>query len=323
MRPASLAFTALTTTLTLAAGAFSGSVPKHVSERIARVAPMGPAALRFGRSIGSPTAGRLIGGTHLLETEYLRIEPADTAGDVRWGLEPLVMMLDRAARTVRRQFPGVVMSVGHLSRAGGGDVDQHRSHESGRDADVGFFVRSGAGRQLLAPHFVPFRADGSAPTWPGAYFDDAKNWALVAALVGDPEAHVTHLFIAAPLRARLLAFAEHAGAPQETRMRAAELMQQPHGVLPHDDHFHVRIGCPAHMNGCIENPTARVAHTSPPPRSHHGVLEHALVTPAPKRVPAPARTVPEAPPEAAPSEPAPEPSSPPAILPAPVDDVDG
>ncbi len=245
MRPASLAITALTTTLTLAAGAFSGPAPTHASgERVARVAGVTTASLRFGRSIGSPTAGHLIGGTHLLESEYLRIEPADTPGDVRWGLEPLVTMLDRAGRAVRRQFPAAVLSVGHLSRAGGGDVEQHRSHESGRDADVGFFVRSATGKQLLSPHFVPFRSDGTAPTWPGAYFDDAKNWALVAAIVGDPEARVTHVFVAAPLRARLLSYAEHAGAPQETRMRAAELMQQPRGTLPHDDHFHVRIGCP-------------------------------------------------------------------------------
>jgi penicillin-insensitive murein endopeptidase len=206
-------------------------------------------------------------------------------------------------------------------------VEQHRSHESGRDADVGFFVRSAAGPQLLAPHFVAFRADGTAPTWPGAYFDDAKNWALVAAFVGDPEAHVTHLFVAAPLRARLLAYAEHAGAPQAIRIRAAELMQQPRGVLPHDDHFHVRIGCPTHMNGCVENPTTRGARqsavasrgTSPPPRGPHGLPTHALVTPAPKRVAVP----PPAAPEVEPGEPAPEPSAPPAILPAPIDDVDG
>ncbi len=321
MRPASLAFTALSATLTLAAGAFSGSTPKHAAgERVARVASIGPAALRFGRSIGSPTAGHLIGGEHLAETEYLRIEPADTAGDVRWGLAPLVSMLDRAARAERRQFPGVVMSVGHLSRAGGGDVEQHRSHESGRDADVGFFVRSAAGRQLLAPHFVAFRGDGTAPTWPGAYFDDAKNWTLVSSLIGDPEAHVTHLFVAAPLRARLLAYAEHAGAPQEARMRAAELMQQPRGVLPHDDHFHVRIGCPAHMNGCVENPTTRVAHTAPSlARGHRGASEHALVTPAPRRTPA----LPPAAPAAVPVEPAPEPSAPPAVLSTPIDDVDG
>jgi penicillin-insensitive murein endopeptidase len=331
VRPASLAFTALTTTLTLAAGAFSGSVTKQ-SERITRVAAMGPASLRFGRSVGSPTAGRLIGGSHLLESEYLRIEPADAPGDVRWGLEPLVSMLDRAARSIRRQFPGAVMSVGHLSRAGGGDLDQHRSHESGRDADVGFFVRSAADRQLMAPHFVPFRADGTAPAWPGAYFDDVKNWALVAAFVGDAEAHVTHIFVASPLRARLLAYAERTGVPQALRMRAAELMQQPRGALPHDDHFHVRIGCPAHMNDCVENPTVHVAHDAPPLRGPHGIPRRALVTPAPRHVAVPSAGAGETregtkawapPPETEPTEPAAEPSAPPAVLPAPVDDVDG
>jgi penicillin-insensitive murein endopeptidase len=334
VRPASLAVTALTTTLTLAAGAFSSgpASTRGVGDRVSRVAAVTPApgfdhaAARaadvpsghFGRSIGSPTAGRLIGGAHLVESEYLRIEPNDTAGDVRWGLEPLVSMLDRAGRSMRRQFPGAVLSVGHLSRAGGGDVDRHRSHESGRDADVGFFVRSATGHQLLSPHFVAFRGDGEAPSWPGAYFDDAKNWALVAAMVADAEAHVTHLFVAAPLRARLLAYAERAGAAQETRMRAAELMQQPRGVLPHDDHFHVRIACPAHMTGCVENPTTRLARTSsPPPRGHHGVPPRALVTPAPKRVPAAPAPAPE------PDEAAPEPSAPPALVPAPIDDVDG
>jgi penicillin-insensitive murein endopeptidase len=327
VRTASLAFTALTATLTLATGAFSGAAQQQHGrvERTARVTTLGlgPAALRFGRSLGSPTEGHLIGGMHLAESEYLRIEPGDTAGDVRWGLEPLVAMLDRAARTVRRQFPGSVTSVGHLSREGGGDIDRHRSHESGRDADVVFFVRSAAGKQLLSPHFVSFRGDGTAPTWPGAYFDDAKNWSLVASFVGDEQARVTHLFIAAPLRARLLAYAERTGAPQETRMRAAELMQQPHGVLPHDDHFHVRIGCPAHMSGCVENPTVRFARTPPQvTRTHRLAAQHALVTPAPKRAPAAVAPVPD-PPAEEPHEPALAPVDPPAVLSTPVDDVDG
>ncbi len=68
---------------------------------------------------------------------------------------------------------------------------------------------------------------------------------------------MTHIFVAAPLRARLLSFAERTGAPPNVRVRAAELMQQPRGALPHDDHFHVRIGCPPHMTGCVENPIAR------------------------------------------------------------------
>ena len=125
-------------------------------------------------------------------------------------------MVDRAARTVRRQFPDAITCVGHLSREGGGEVDRHRSHESGRDVDVGFFVRSAGGKQLLEQHFVPFRADATAPSWPGAHFDDAKNWAFVAAILNDDQARVSHVFVASALRARLLAYAErivvmHAG----------------------------------------------------------------------------------------------------------------
>jgi penicillin-insensitive murein DD-endopeptidase len=338
---------ALAATVTLSTGAFPGSVAAtHVHPLAARqaglharvtAAGLGPAALRYGRSVGSPTQGYLVGGAHLTVNEALRIVPSDTAGDVRWGLEPLVGMLERGARAVRQKFPDAVASVGHLSREGGGDIEQHRSHESGRDADVGFYVRSYTGRPLLPSHLVPFRGDGTAPTWPGAYFDDARNWTLVASFVTDPEARVTHVFVATPLRARLLAYAEKIGAPARVRMRAAELMQQPHGALPHDDHFHVRIGCPAHMTGCIENPAPRVlAHARPHRATHAPAFAHpsrddapaprALVTAAPKHAPArasdPAPTPDQAPaPASAPVEPAPD--APPASIPAPIDDVDG
>jgi penicillin-insensitive murein endopeptidase len=270
---------------------------------------------------------------HLEEAPYLRITPADTAGDVRWGLLPLVTMLDRAARAVRRQFPDAVTSVGHLSREGGGEIERHRSHESGRDADVGFYVRTATGLPLLATHFAPFRPDGSAVGWPGAYFDDAKNWALVAALVADAEARVTHLFVAVPLRARLLNYAERMGAPPGLRMRAAEVMQQPHGALPHDDHFHVRIACPAHMSGCVENPSLRVHRPEATvARGRRGEASHvsaaavpAVTTPAHKR-PAPAPSPsPVVPPAGEPegNDPSGEPGMPPASMPVPIDDVDG
>lgn len=329
VRTASLALASLVSALTFATGAFSGSSP--VRRTASRVTNIGPAALRFGRSIGSPTDGHLVGGTHLDDAPYLRIVPTYAGTDVRWGLEPLVGMIDRAARQVRRQYPDAITSIGHLSRAGGGDLDRHHSHESGRDADIGFFIRSTTGKELLPSRFVPFRGDGTAAGWPGAYFDDAKNWLLVSALVTDPEAHVTHIFVAQPLRARLLAYAEKNGAPAGVRMRAAELLQQPHGALPHDDHFHVRIGCPAHMGGCVENPAMHVrrasesvAHGRHPAPPAHGLVTHppspSSINPAPTPLPAPAR--PEPTEEEAPDD---EPGSdaPPVVLPAPVDDVDG
>ncbi len=213
------------------------------------------AHLALGRSVGSPTNGHLIGGAHLDDAPYLRIVPAYQAGDVRWGLGSLVTILGDSARAVQKQFPGALMSVGHLSKPGGGDVDRHASHESGRDADIGFYIRSQTGRPLYSDHFVPFKGDGTAPSWPGAYFDDARNWALVSALVTDPHARITYLFVATPIRARLLAYAERTGVSLAVRSHAAELLMQPHGSLPHDDHFHVRIGCPDGQKACIELPT--------------------------------------------------------------------
>lgn len=214
-----------------------------------------------GRSVGSPTDGHLVGGAHLAEAPYLRIVPVYSEGDARWGLEPLVGMIDRAGRALRKQFPDTILSVGHLSRPGGGNIDRHASHESGRDADIAFFVKNQQGKSIYADHFVAFKGDGTASTWPGAQFDDARNWALVTSLVSDTAAHVTHLFVATPLRTRLLQYAERIGAPSAVRTRASEVMAQPRGSLPHDDHFHVRIACPAGMDKCIEQPLPRhLAH---------------------------------------------------------------
>ena len=115
------------------------------------------------------------------------------------------------------------------------------------------------GKPMHADKFVPFNGDGTAPTWPSANFDDECNWLLVTALVTDPAARVTNIFVAAPLRARLLAYAARIKAPLHVRERAAELMMQPRGAQPHDDHFHVRIACPSGMRECIEFPPRRQA----------------------------------------------------------------
>jgi penicillin-insensitive murein DD-endopeptidase len=246
---------------------------------IAQRAPAPPPV--SGKSIGSPTEGHLLGGAHLTETPYLRIVPTYAAGDVRWGLEPLVGMIDRAAKSVRKQYPDAVLSVGHLSRHGGGELDRHASHESGRDADIGFYIKNQQQKPLYADHFVAFKPDGTAPTWPGAYFDDARNWALIAALVGDGHAHVTHIFVTMGLRTRLLEYAQKIGAPPNLRTRAAEVMAQPKGALPHDDHFHVRIACPSGMDKCIEQPLVK-KHSK-----HHGAVAHAPHATHPHALPHP------------------------------------
>ena len=252
------------------------------------------------RSVGSPTDGHLIGGAHLALAPYLRVYPVYANSDVRYGVDSLVGLIDRSARNVRKQFPDAVLSVGHLSKQGGGELDRHASHESGRDADIGFFVKNTAGKPVLADHMVPFVADGTAPSWPGAHFDDARNWALVASIVGDGHAHVTHIFVATPIRERLLAYATKIGASPAIRSRAAEVLAQPRGSLPHDDHFHVRIACPAGMDKCIEQPLARHHAGSAGAIASHGHPAHPSAHEPAHAAPAPAPAHGSARPAAAP-----------------------
>ena len=234
----------------------------------------GPQRPTPSRSVGSPTEGQLIGGIHLADAPYLRVYPVYAGADVRWGTDSLVGLVERSARNVRKQFPDAVMSVGHLSKAGGGELDRHASHESGRDADIGFYVKNAAGNPLYGDHMVAFVGDGTAPSWPGAHFDDARNWALVSSIVGDSHAKVTHIFVATPIRERLLAYAAKIGASPASRSRAAEVLAQPRGSLPHDDHFHVRIACPANADKCIESPVAKHQHGHGTAVASHGHPAH-------------------------------------------------
>ena len=134
--------------------------------------------------------------------------PAYESGDVRWGLPILINMIDRAARAVHKRFPGAVLDVGDLSQKGGGDLLRHHSHESGRDADLGFYVLDARGKAESTPHgFIKFDTAMASPTVPGARYDLARNWALIQELLTDPVARVSHVFIAESIRKDLLAYA--------------------------------------------------------------------------------------------------------------------
>ncbi|APR81128.1 Murein endopeptidase [Minicystis rosea] len=204
-------------------------------------------------SVGSPNDGHLKGGAHIdLAKPYFRVVPVYESGDVRWALPIMINMIDRSARNVHKRFPGSTLDVGDLSQKGGGDLLRHHSHETGRDADLGFYALDAKGKQIHGRTFVKFNPDLSSPNHPGARFDLARNWAFVQELISDPVARVSHIFIAEWLKRELLGYAR-THAPRAVYDRAALVMMQPHNSLPHDDHFHVRISCPheAHSQ-CIE-----------------------------------------------------------------------
>jgi murein endopeptidase len=231
----------------LIATAFLGAAASNIAHASTPESPL---------SFGFPNGGRLIGGRQFHATQFMVMDPAHESSRARWALPALLSVLDRASRIVARKFPGSVLEIGELSRHDGGPISSHRSHQNGRDADVDFYFVDLDDESVRIPRFM--RCDDKGGSWddPTMRFDEKRNWAFVRALLEDPRYEVRQIFIYAPLRARLLAYAASIGAPHAIRAKAAAAMMQPGNALPHDDHFHIRISCPADQVdlGCSDLP---------------------------------------------------------------------
>lgn len=215
-----------------------------------------PEAPRPGWSIGPSNAGSLVGAAMLPEGHpSLRIRPIAARRGATFGTPALVAMLVRAAERVAREFPGSALWAGDLSLPGGGALAPHNSHTSGRDVDLSFYVSRRSGDGLTPADGPEMRfVDGAGGVADSdLVFDDARNWALVEALLEDPGAAPQWIFVAAHLRERLLA---HGRSVADARLvaRAEVVLAQPGDSSPHADHFHVRIYCglDERLQGCLD-----------------------------------------------------------------------
>ena len=164
--------------------------------------------------------------------------------------------MDVAVRLRRNDPLMPPLAVGNLSAAGGGGVARHVSHQNGRDADLGFFLLDHVGRPMTSRRFVRIDAGGRGQLdGRRVLFDAKRNWALVKALLQESrfEAEVRYIFVSDGVKRRLLAQAARQREPQALQHRAARVLHEPRGD-PHDQHFHVRIGCaPRDMvGGCLD-----------------------------------------------------------------------
>ncbi len=173
-----------------------------------------------------------------------------------WGNPRLVAAIQGAARSVARARPGGArLMIGDMSARFGGEASGHRSHRTGRDADLLIYVLTPEGRSIESPGFPRFGPDGLAQVEKGRFLrvDLEREWQLVKALVTMPEANVQWLFFARWLEALVIEYARARGEDEELIWYAESVLLQPGDSAAHDDHLHLRVACTPEeaVAGCL------------------------------------------------------------------------
>ena len=221
-------------------------------------------------SIGTPTRGILFNGRQLpLQGVSHKVMAEQSGRGTNWASDELVESLLKAADDVARRFPGSILPVGNLSRGGGGRIRWSISHQSGRDADVGFYLRQSDGTQIFQQAMVKIAPDGSTllPDGTVAYLDVPRTWTFIKSMLRNRRISLQWVFLADPIRLKLLEYAAaRKEAPSLIEM-AGQVMAQPAG-LPHDDHMHIRTYCRPDdlLEGCRDIGSNRPWYASPGPR---------------------------------------------------------
>lgn len=220
-------------------------------------APAEPSALPVSLSIGSPDAGLLVNPVAMPEGAFWTIRnPAET-----YGTTETIGYLQRAIETVQLQFPDSPrLVIGDISRADGGRLNRHKSHQSGRDVDLGLYYRGGEARDFRS-------ADARS-------LDVERTWALIKALV--TETDVERIFLDRSLQRLLEAHARELGEDRWFAGLAGRARAGRDAILQHErrhkDHLHVRFYNPLAQECARRNHRELVAQgLLPPPTVRHRV----------------------------------------------------
>jgi LysM repeat protein/murein endopeptidase len=186
-------------------------------------------AFTITASIGRPYHGRLQNGVPFptqFQGYYLRDPERSYATP-----EAIGTVLD-AIDAVRAQNPDTCdLFIGDFSRPGGGGINMHRSHQNGRDADLGMYAK---GNRALDT-FVPMNEDN---------LDVAKTWCFIESLLRSQ--HIQYLFLDRRIQRLLQDYALSRGVDPtylETLFGNSRNSIIQH-VRGHYDHMHVRFYTP-------------------------------------------------------------------------------
>jgi len=227
----------------------------HETEVLLVAAQTDPRALG-PLSIGTPDAGLLLNPVPFPSGSFWTLRDPDES----WGTDETIDAIVTAIEAVEARYPGSPrLVIGDLSHPVGGRLNRHRSHQTGRDADIGFYYQRGEVGSFLAAR----KKDLDLP----------RTWAFVRALV--TETDVERIFVDRSLISVLYAQAvgegEDRGWLNDIFGRTSEK-----GIIQHErrhkDHLHVRFFNPrAQERGRIVYPVLVEMGAAPPPMVKHRV----------------------------------------------------
>jgi penicillin-insensitive murein endopeptidase len=220
----------------LAASAFAAPALGQTAQSL--FAARGAPSPHDPHPVGRHAQGCLAGGVQLPETgptwQAMRL-----SRNHHWGHpETLAFIEDLSREAARLGWRGLY--IGDIGQARGGPVKGHASHQTGLDIDIWYTPAtrldlSRRDRERLSA--IDVRAADQRSV--------NGNWTvthhrLLAAAASDPRTN--RIFVTAPVKLRMCA---------DTGGNRAWLRK----IRPwwgHNDHFHVRLNCPAGAAGCVD-----------------------------------------------------------------------
>jgi penicillin-insensitive murein endopeptidase len=139
-------------------------------------------------SFGEPNRGSLLNAVQMPEDERWETIAPERA----WATQETVEFLRHAIESVHQQYPDTPkVLIGDLSQKYGGFLRRHRSHQSGRDADIGYIYKDGA------KWYTRVTVDN---------LDRERTWSFVKALISETD--VEYIFMARYVQDLLREYAE-------------------------------------------------------------------------------------------------------------------
>ena len=201
-----------------------------------------PAKTLAGQSIGGYSAG-CIGGAVALPLSGAGYQVMRVSRNRYYGHVSLIQFVQNLGQAVSNDNLGTLL-VGDLGQPRGGPTPSgHRSHQTGLDVDIWFLLLNGPGDYLLTANeretwLAPSMLDAGAEALDYRRWTQAQEKVLQAAAL-QPE--VDRIFVNPSIKREL--------CNRKTASSGAWLRK----IRPwwkHDDHFHVRLKCPANNLHC-------------------------------------------------------------------------